>query len=71
MSWFGAEMGGFYQFLGAVFLALFCCSFILAKTDKAMPSVTTDYAFINVIASLGWIVGIVLILSIMIYICRM
>ncbi len=39
--------------------------------DRAMPNATTDFAFINVIASLGWIVGIVLILSIVVYIFRM
>lgn len=39
--------------------------------DGTMPNVTTDFAFINVIASLGWVVGIVLILSIVVYIFRM
>jgi cell division protein FtsW (lipid II flippase) len=39
--------------------------------DRTMPSVTTDFALINVFASLGWFMGIALILSIIIYISRM
>ena len=36
-----------------------------------MPNITTHYALVNVIASLGWIVGIALILVISVYIGRM
>ncbi len=39
--------------------------------DSLIPCVTTDYAFVNVIATLGWIIGLALILTIAVYICRM
>ena len=36
-----------------------------------MPSITTNYVLINVIATLGWVVGIVLVLVIAVFIGRM
>ncbi len=39
--------------------------------DKGMPGITTDYVLINIIATLGWVVGIVLVLVIALFIGRM
>ncbi len=39
--------------------------------DMGMPGVTTNYVLINVIATLGWIVGIALVLAIAVFIWRM
>ncbi len=39
--------------------------------DKGMPGITTNYVLINIIATLGWVVGIVLVLVIAVFIGRM
>jgi cell division protein FtsW (lipid II flippase) len=39
--------------------------------DRAMPGATTDYVLINVIATLGWAVGIALVASVALFIIRM
>jgi len=41
------------------------------KSGAHVPNAATDFALVNVIASLGWVVGIVLILCIIVYIARM
>jgi len=41
------------------------------KIDFAMPGLTSEYVLINVIAALGWIVGIVLVMIIALFIFRM
>lgn len=39
--------------------------------DWVMPSITTDFALINIIYNFGWLVGIVLLVTIAIFIVRM
>lgn len=39
--------------------------------DKGMPGITADYVLINIIATLGWVVGIALVLAIAVLIGRM
>ncbi len=39
--------------------------------EKGMPGITTDYVLVNIIATLGWAVGIALILVIAVFIGRM
>lgn len=38
---------------------------------EALPAATTDFVLVNVIATLGWVVGITLVLSIALFILRM
>lgn len=39
--------------------------------ENSMPAITTDYVLINIILTLGWVVGIVLISAITLFIIRM
>jgi len=38
---------------------------------ELMPEITTNYALVNVIATLGWATGIVLVLTVAAFVCRM
>lgn len=69
--------GGWQQMMADNWLAV---SNLFGKTnetvsgygiDMGMPSVTTDYVLVNIIATLGWAVGIALILIIALFIFRM
>lgn len=69
--------GGWQQIMADKWLAV---STLFGKTtgkvngyniDKGMPGITTDYVLINIIATLGWVVGIVLVLVIAVFIGRM
>ncbi len=68
---------GYAQIMADKWLA---ASSLLGKTtgtvngyyiDKGMPDLTTSYVLVNIIATLGWVVGIALILAVAVYIGRM
>lgn len=69
--------GGWQQIMADKWLA---ASTLFGKTtetvngyniDKGLPSITTDYVLINIIATLGWVIGIALVLVIAVFIARM
>ncbi|NLD46280.1 MAG: FtsW/RodA/SpoVE family cell cycle protein [Clostridiaceae bacterium] len=69
--------GGWQQMMADKWLA---ASNLFGKTtetvygygiDKGMPGITADYVLINIIATLGWVVGIALVLAITVLIGRM